>query len=557
MADTTSTQDKQRSALDALTAQAAAAQAAQQPDLTQATATPDPTQTPVPNALQAALSQPAPPVSTESGPINQGDVGDRGTADLEARADSPNVMPNDVAARQAIGSDADQATPAKESWLSKLGKIAGGAVGYGNPSDPDAQKGAGIMNIISKFGRAGAVAMGTPEQKQIAEEENKTAAELPLRLAAQQNLAAYHMGTLGINQQKADTGDQNADTKKQVADAGMLKQGFVPDEQNPGQYRSMTEKEIMNNPELEQKWEGQMTSMGLKQAEIDKLHDQLMGQFPVDPTTAALANRPDLAGKSVSAQMWKGLSGVINAKGYKVQDLGADGMWVLDRAGNKYHQVAAVGPSVARAVAFSMNKPVQAIDENGVARFTTAGQAEQRGLSPAGVGATSMGKQAQFNDIHAGIGMMRSAINGLPSGQVSPGTITALTLATRETDPNVAHQLIDTYLGSNNLSPAEQNFVVATQQLNERALSLRNIAGMGNGSDQVRAAIRAALPSAKSGNTGMMTKQLDAVSNLVDNLQTGIVKTNTPNGNGGPPSSGGAGKATHRYNPATGKIEKI
>lgn len=247
----TGTQDKQRSALDALTAQTAAqaAQAQAQPD-PQA----DPSQVPAP--LQAAFGPqptadtlaantaaglgPTPPdakapqdnaysVPDQSAPINQGDAADRSLTDLEARADSPNEMPEDVAARSAIGSDASEATPAKESWLKKLGKIAGGAVGYGNPSDPDAQKGAGIMNVIGRLGRGTAAAMGTPEQKQIAEDENKTAAELPLRLAAQQNLAAYHNGTLGINQQKADVDQQKADAIEQYHEQQAREKGYKVD----------------------------------------------------------------------------------------------------------------------------------------------------------------------------------------------------------------------------------------------------------------------------------------------------------------------------------------
>lgn len=534
--------DKKRSLLDALTSQAVSDQA-------------DPN---VPAPLQPTLDT---PVQDEAGPINQGSIGDRGTADLEARTDQPTTMPANVAARAAIGGSQDQPAPAPEpekpSFLKRLGLAAGGAVGYGDPSNPDVQKGGAIMSVLGRVGRGLASGMGTPEQKQIAEEQNKTEAELPLKLAAQQNLAAYHLGTLGINQQNADTKGQTADVTAQKNQANMLRQGFVPDEQNPGQYRSMSEKEIMNSPELEQKWRSNMAAMGLKDAETDKLRDMLMGQFPVDATTAALANRPDLAGKSVSMQMWKGIQQVLNAKGLKDRDLGEEGMWVLDRAGNKYHQISAVGPSVARAVAFSMNKPLSVIDENGVARYERAGDAIASQAAPSGIGAQSMSKQAQFNDVHAGLGIMRSAINGLPEGRLSAESIAALTMATRETDPDVAHQIMDTYLGTHQLTEPEKNFVVAMQQINERALSLRNIAGMGSGSDQLRAAIRATLPSAKSGDTAMMRKQLDATTNLVDNLQTGLVKTNTPTGRGTGAPNTAAPKATHRYNPATGKIEPI
>lgn len=158
----------------------------------------------------------------------------------------------------------------------------------------------------------------------------------------------------------------------------------------------------------------------------------------------------------------------------------------------------------------------------------TAGEAEKVHAAPAGIGAQQLSKEAQFQDIYAGIGMVRNAVNQMGSEPLDSPTIAKLTMALRETSPTIANQLFDTVLGTQNLTPEQQDFVVAVQQLNERALSLRNVAGMGNGSDQMRAAIRAALPSVKSGNPEMMRKQLDALNNMVDKLHTGILKVRSP-----------------------------
>jgi hypothetical protein len=62
-------------------------------------------------------------------------------------------------------------------------------------------------------------------------------------------------------------------------------------------------------------------------------------------------------------------------------------------------------------------------------------------------------------------------------------------------------------------------------QLNERALSLRNIAGMGQGAQDLRQAIKQTLASAGSGNKRIMLKQQDALDNQVAKLRHGQPKT--------------------------------
>lgn len=203
--------DQKRSMLDAITAQAQADQA-QQPD---AGAPVDTSQLPVtsrvpmdsldgapsatpsvPDALKAAVASPV----------------DAGTNDLENQASLS--LPANVAARKADGTD--DAQP-KQSFLSKLGKFAGGLSGLTSPdSDPTAAKGAAVSNLLGRAGNAVAVAAGTPEQKQIAEEERKTEAELPLRMASMQMMNQYRQGQLGLGQDKIDAIKQYHDQQARM-----------------------------------------------------------------------------------------------------------------------------------------------------------------------------------------------------------------------------------------------------------------------------------------------------------------------------------------------------
>lgn len=418
--------------------------------------------------------------------------------DAAPAADGSISLPDRSRQNSAEPMMADAAPPTeKPSFIKKLKDFAGGVTGLTDPSSSSAaDKGSKTMSLLGRIGGAMALAAGTPEQKQLAEESMQT----PLKIAQLNNEASYRRGMLNIGQQKADTSQQVADTKESVANNATI---------------PLADANINN-----------------KNANTDKTEYELEtlrnGQFPVDPVTAHLVNRPDLAGKPVSATLWKGLNSVLQARGLKTTDLGPDGLWVLDREGNRVHQISTVSPSMARGEAYGANRPVQALDPtDNTVKWMTAGKAEGMGAAPAGAGQQLMSKEAQFKDIYSGIGAMRSAINGISQEPLDANTIRVLTQATRETDPNIVHQIFDTVLGSQELTPAQQDFVVALQQLNERVLSVRNLAGMGNASDSLRAAIRATLPSAKSGDVSLMRKQLDSVTNFVDNLHTGIPNVKT------------------------------
>lgn len=145
-------------------------------------------------------------------------------------------------------------------------------------------------------------------------------------------------------------------------------------------------------------------------------------------------------------------------------------------------------------------------------------------LAGASAGTQTMSKEAQFQEIHSGIDSLRSAIKNLDK-PFTPVQIGKLTLAMKHTsDPTVFQNEIATLLGTQELTPAQEDLVIWMGHLNERALSLRNIAGMGQGSDSMRSALQAILPSVRSGSVEMMNKQLAAFENQVQKLEKGVPK---------------------------------
>ena len=214
--------------------------------------------------------------------------------------------------------------------------------------------------------------------------------------------------------------------------------------------------------------------------------------------------------------------------------------WGADAERVKNAEAAAAGQG--RGAGFNASKPVQALDPNtNTIRWMTAQEAENMGAAPVGEGMKVMSKQAQFADIHSAADNMEKAINNLDR-PLDATQIGKLTLAMRHTDdPTVFQNEIETFLGTQQLTPPQQDLVVWMSQLAERAMSLRSIAGMGQGSDSLRAAILNTLPSLRSGSTDMMKKQLEAFRNQVGLLEKSVPNLTGPKGGGGTEPGAGGG----------------
>jgi hypothetical protein len=155
------------------------------------------------------------------------------------------------------------------------------------------------------------------------------------------------------------------------------------------------------------------------------------------------------------------------------------------------------------------------------------------GQAPVGAGLTLRSKDAQMKDISVASGKARTAINNLQPGDFSPSQVVLLSKAMSEENEGAAHTLFQN-LAANAVNDRQQDFIVWINQLNERAMSLRGIAGMGQGAQDLRNAIRAMLPGLSSGNMKMMIKQLDAFDQQVRVLEQGIGKVGKPGTAGAP-----------------------
>lgn len=110
---------------------------------------------------------------------------------------------------------------------------------------------------------------------------------------------------------------------------------------------------------------------------------QMGAPMTITPQMAQVAGQPELAGKQLAGKSLGNFMKVFTATGAGIHDLGEEGLWAVDRMGNRIARVSVSSPSVGRANAFAeakaKNTPVNVIqwDDNGTPSVKAISQAEQ------------------------------------------------------------------------------------------------------------------------------------------------------------------------------------
>ncbi len=204
------------------------------------------------------------------------------------------------------------------------------------------------------------------------------------------------------------------------------------------------------------------------------------------------------------------------------------------RGYQQYTNMTKVQPGVSRMEVLSQAREYPVINKKtGELEYRNAQDINgNRGLyAPAAEGSKSMGKEAVFQDLHYNIDTARKALQALPT--LDTGTRAALSYALRSTDPRSAISTFLTGTVGQHLSPEQQEAVQSIALLQENAMSLRSVAGMGQGSDELRSAILATIPSGKSASKDYALKQLDKFEAVVSRLEGGVPRVTSQQPKGG------------------------
>jgi hypothetical protein len=255
------------------------------------------------------------------------------------------------------------------SFLKKLGRLAGGVTGFTDPnSSPQANLGARIGALAGRTGNALAASMGTPEEKQLAEERN----QIPVKMAQIQNEREYRQGTLDVNRQNANTkgvvaatGAKTEQDKYAAGDAAM----GVPE----GTVRGMLDVARQNAD----------SNTKLRNERSAQIEASLNGEVRVMPEIARAIGRDDLAGKSLPAiQYQQQVSNILKSLRPNALDLGAEGTYSVSPITGRLFKISDSSASQERAKMRLNSAVVDINPETGKQQYDLASNAVQSHALP-------------------------------------------------------------------------------------------------------------------------------------------------------------------------------
>jgi hypothetical protein len=168
-------------------------------------------------------------------------------------------------------------------------------------------------------------------------------------------------------------------------------------------------------------------------------------------------------------------------------------------------------------------------------------------------GASLGAKEAMFQDMDGASKNLKDAFQEMVAKgeKFSPSQIAKMTAAMRD-DPSGS--LLGDVISNlsiakakDKLSPTQQRIAIAIKQNTENAFALRGVAGFGQGSEQLRGAIKSTLASFTS-SPEYALKQIEAYDQQRERIHRGIPNVSVRKS---------TAQATHRFNPNTGTIEAI
>ena len=138
-------------------------------------------------------------------------------------------------------------------------------------------------------------------------------------------------------------------------------------------------------------------------------------------------------------------------------------------------------------------------------------------------GAKALSQTALIEDMRGSINDLRQDLADPKLPEFTTAQRLKISLVLKNRDPASA---MSNFLGSefaNTLTPEQQNYLVNVTTLIENAMAMRSVLGAGQGSDELRAAIKATIPSAQTPNKEYASKQLDRFEKTLDRLARGVL----------------------------------
>jgi len=179
-----------------------------------------------------------------------------------------------------------------------------------------------------------------------------------------------------------------------------------------------------------------------------------------------------------------------------------------------------------------------------------ANKAEPGRYIPAGVGVPALNKTSLIEDIRGNIQATRDSIKSLKT-DFTPTQRAAIAYVLKS--PDIRASATPFLQGSvaASMSPEQVDYVTNIFQLVENGMAMRSVLGAGQGSDELRAAIKATLPGAATPNKAWADTQLNKFESVLNRLSRGVPTVPLRSMPGQP---GATAAPTHKYIPGKGIV---
>jgi hypothetical protein len=203
-----------------------------------------------------------------------------------------------------------------------------------------------------------------------------------------------------------------------------------------------------------------------------------------------------------------------------------------EEAKNKRIQLA----SQSRVEAYMKTRMYAAMDaQNGSLVYITPSQMSQNPgrYAPAGPAVQAKNRAGIFQEIDTATNFLNDAITKLPNDAFDPAARLQIAAALRSPDPESAMHEFFTSDVAATLSEPQIEYVTTLKNMQESALALRSVAGLGQGSDKLRDAITQLLPGAGTPSKAYAIRQMKIFRSEVNALRTTVPTIGEPGQGGG------------------------
>ena len=153
--------------------------------------------------------------------------------------------------------------------------------------------------------------------------------------------------------------------------------------------------------------------------------------------------------------------------------------------------------------------------------LSEANQLEPNRFIPAAAGAKALSQQNLITDIKGNIEDTKQSASRI-KGSFSKGFVSQMSLASNSNHPEAVIGNLIKSTAMDSMTVPERDYLIDLNMLIENGMAMRSVLGAGQGSDDLRNAIKATLPNAKTPNAEYAVTQLDKFKKTLDRLERGI-----------------------------------